>query len=135
MTTRTLTISGITVRVVDALRLMGVKQDMSSDPAAPSPGTAFRLYVESLEPMHDAQGDGEQEVFRAAMSLVVTTQTSGGNRAQSSIDLAQVAENVANMTKNLHTEYGDMDISWTDARLFIGDGDVTKLAMSLTVDY
>ena len=132
---RTLFISDIVGRIVDGLALLGIKQDKGGDPASVSPGTCFRLYCEGIEPQHDAQGDGGQEVFQASLSLVVSTQTSGGNRAQTSIDLAGHAERIANMLRTMHTTYGDMDVAWSSARLFIGDGDVTKLAMTITVDY
>ncbi len=132
---RTLFIADVVGRIVDGLKQLGIKQDVTGDPAASSPGQAFRLYVETLEPMHDAQGDGEQESFQASMALVVGAQTSGGNRVQTALDLATVAEKVANMVKDMHTLYGDMDLSWSGARVFVADGDVTKLAMTLTCDY
>lgn len=135
MTTRLLFINDIVGRMVDALTAIGLKQDRSNDPAAPSPGPSFRLFVEGIEPMHDAQRDATQEVLRASLSLVINSQTSGGNRSGTSVELASWAEKVADVVRGMHDTYGDMDVTWDAARLFVGDGDLTKLAMTITVEY
>jgi hypothetical protein len=132
---RTLFISDIIGRIIDGIILLGIKHDKSGDPAAVSPGKCFRVYCEGIEPMHDSQSDTEQEVFEARLSLVVSSQTSGGNRAQTSVELAGDAERIANMLKAMHDTYTDVELSWSGARVFVSDGDLTKLAMTITVDY
>ena len=135
MTIRTLFISDIVVRVVGEMELIGIKQDLSSDPAASSPGLSFRLYGEGLSPTHDAQGDETQIVLTAAFSLVLSAAQSGGNRAQTSIDLLIADESVADMLNGMNTKYGDIEVRWSDAKNFVTDANLAKSSVSIEIDY
>lgn len=135
MTVRTLYIADIVGRVVDEMALIGIKQDLSSDPAAPSPGLSHRLYGEGLTPTHDAQGDETQIVLTAAFSLVLSAAQSGGNRAQTSIDLLSAGEKVADMINGMNTKYGDIDVRWSDAKNFVTDANLAKCSMAIEIDY
>ena len=135
MTVRTLFFADIAGRIVDEMTALGIKQDLSSDPAAPSPGLCYRLYGEGLTPTHNAQGDEEQVVFTAALKIVLGEGQSGGNRAQTSIELLSACEKVADMLNAMNAKYDDIEVRWTDGSNAVNDANLAKNVVAFEIDY
>jgi len=132
---RTLFISDIVGRIVDEMTALGIKQDLSSDPAAPSPGLSYRLYGDGLKPTLNAQCDDEQVVFTASMKMVLGDGQSGGNRAQTSIELLSACEKVADMLNAMNDKYGDIEVRWTDGSNAVNDANLAKNVVAFEIDY
>ena len=135
MTTRTLFLSDVLGRFHDMMTALGIKRDLAGDPAAPPPGPAYQILMEQIAPFADATDEDDQECLMASLSLVMTCQTSGGNRAQTSVDLMMAAEKIASALAKMNVDYDDMTTEWSQARNFVGSGNITKCAISITVDY
>ena len=127
--------------LTEGLQAVGLKRDVSTDPAAPSPGPCFRISVDDIKPADVAQGDDVNDSesgrqYEATLTLIMVTTTSGGKGStETTIDLIEWAERLDGVCSFLTNGSPDSQYDWQGSKVFLGAGGLTKLGATVLVTY
>lgn len=131
-------ISAALAKVRGQIESLGYIYDTRREDDTPTKAKSYRLFWETLRPATDTAGQPKGANFSADATIVISLPSSGGNPAQTSLELGEECEAIINQCLALHSENDSKPtviLQFEESAPYLAKGNYIRAAISFTISY